>query len=440
MRAFLFPGQGSQRKGMGADLFTQYPEYVKKADAILGYSIEELCVADPEGRINFTAYTQPAIFVVSVLNYLEALKTDTAPDMTAGHSIGEYAALFAAGVFDFETGLRIVQKRAELMSKAEGGALAAVVGLSQDEVKARIAASQLAGIEIANINSPTQIVVGSKAETIQQFAKWSEGQPGRVITLRVSGAFHTSYMREAQLAFRGFLDNIVFSAPTLPVMSNYTAQAHRHDEMAVSLASHLANPVRWTECIENMLKAGVETFTEIGSKILTPMVNDIREHAVKHPVGISPATISDKPQSSAFCTYFGVKTPMVVGATGYGAAGAELVSALAGEGVLSFLDTYGQSLIAIENALQGLSAVGRYGVSLTYSRDTDFEEALITLCLQYAVRFIELRGYHEPTAALLRYRTEGGVDADGRPLARIMLRVSEPDTVTPFLESSVNGL
>ncbi|HEY8086005.1 MAG TPA: acyltransferase domain-containing protein, partial [Methylophilaceae bacterium] len=176
MRAFLFPGQGSQRKGMGADLFTQYPEYVKKADAILGYSIEELCVADPEGRINFTAYTQPAIFVVSVLNYLEALKTDTAPDMTAGHSIGEYAALFAAGVFDFETGLRIVQKRAELMSKAEGGALAAVVGLSQDEVKARIAASQLAGIEIANINSPTQIVVGSKAETIQQFAKWSEGQ------------------------------------------------------------------------------------------------------------------------------------------------------------------------------------------------------------------------------------------------------------------------
>jgi trans-AT polyketide synthase/acyltransferase/oxidoreductase domain-containing protein len=444
MKAFLFPGQGSQRKGMGADLFSKYPEYVKKADEILGYSIEELCMSDAENRLNYTAYTQPAIFVVSVLTYLDELKTAGRPDFVAGHSIGEYTALFAAEVFDFETGLRIVQKRAELMSKAEGGGLAAVIGLSQDEVEARIQVSNLPGIEIANINSPTQIVIGSRAETIQEFVKFSDGQSGRVVPLRVSGAFHTSYMREAQGAFHDFLDAITFRAPLIPVISNYTAQPHNLNDMPINLANHLANRVRWTQCIENMARAGVETFTEIGSKILTPMVNDIRDHLAKqsHHYSSEPIhqteTLSTT-ETPAFCTSFGFKKPMVVGSTGYGAAGVELISNLSRDGILSFLDTYRLSLTAIESALKLLSAdpelAGKYGVSLTFNPDSaDFDESLIVLCLRYAVRFVEVRGYFEPTAALLRYRSEGGVDDKDRPNNRIILRVTESDTVTPFLD------
>jgi trans-AT polyketide synthase/acyltransferase/oxidoreductase domain-containing protein len=283
MKAYLFPGQGSQKKGMGAELFPKYPEHVKKSDAILGYSIEELCVADPNNLLNFTTYTQPAIFVVSVLNYLEMLKTENRPGFAAGHSIGEYAALFAAEAFNFETGLQIVKKRAELMSQAEGGLLAAVIGLAQEEVEARITASGIAGIEIANINSPTQIVVGGPAQLVQDFVKFSEGQSGRVIPLKVSGAFHTSHMRQAQEAFRDFLSTITFSIPRIGVVSNYSARLHTQEEMAGNLANHLANRVRWTECIEHLLEAGVEDFTEIGSKILTPMVNDIRDSWVSKP-------------------------------------------------------------------------------------------------------------------------------------------------------------
>lgn len=439
MNAFLFPGQGSQRKGMGAELFAKYADHVRQADEILGYSIEELCVSDAGNRLNSTLYTQPAIFVVSVLNYLQALEATQQPDFAAGHSIGEYAALFAAKAFDFATGLRIVQKRAELMSKAEGGGLAAIVGLTLDEVKTRIQASGLSGIEIANINSPGQIVIGSKAEVIQQFAKFSEGQSGRIIPLKVSGAFHTSYMREAQTAFRTFLDGIDFQSPKIPVVSNYTARFHTVDEMAASLANHLANPVRWVECIEHLLQAGAETFTEIGSKILTPMVSDIREQWQKKP---APAPAGDQISASVgtslFCSKWGFSKPVVVGGSGYGAAGARLARELARHNILSFLDTCRLSLPKIESSLRLLNAdtsiAGKYGLSLTYHPDDDdADEALIDLCLAYQVRFIELRGYAEPTPALLRYRAQGGMDATGHPLNHMLLHVAEAGILESFL-------
>lgn len=446
MQALLFPGQGSQRKGMGAELFPKYPDYVKTADEILGYSIAELCVSDVENRLNLTAYTQPAIFVVSVLTYLDGLAATGRPDFVAGHSIGEYAALFVADVFDFSTGLRIVQKRAELMSRAQGGGLAAIIGLSLEEVEARIKASGLVGIEVANINSPAQIVIGAPTETIQQFAKFCEGQSGRVVILRVSGAFHTSYMREAQVAFGEFLATVAFNAPSIPVISNYTAGLHDRDAIATNLANHLANPVRWTACIERLVLSGVDTFTEVGSKILTPMVNDIRDHLAAHsqadpaPVAQQPVTppLAKVVETSAFCSSFGFSKPLMVGASGYGAAGIKLISNLAHSGVLSFLDTSGLSLEAIEHALKSLNAdagmIGKYGVSLDFQAESA-EEPLINLCLEYSVRYLEIRGYFEPTPALLRYRSAGGLDAQGRPLNRLILHATEAFVVDAFLAS-----
>lgn len=447
MKAFLFPGQGSQRKGMGAELFPKYPDYVKTADQILGYSIAELCLSDAENQINLTAYTQPAIFVVSVLTYLESLAATGRPDFVAGHSIGEYAALFVADVFDFATGLRIVQKRAELMSKAQGGGLAAIIGLSLEEVEARVTASGLAGIEIANINSPTQIVVGAPTETIQQFTKFSEGQSGRVVPLRVSGAFHTRYMREAQAIFGDFLATIAFNAPSIPVISNYTADLHSGDDIATNLANHLANPVRWTACIERLVLSGVDTFTEIGSRILTPMVNDIRDHLAlrtHHDLAVATSQPVMPPsaemiETSVFCTSFGFSKPLMVGASGYGAAGIKLISNLARDGVLSFLDTSGLSLEAIEHALKSLNAdssmIGKYGVSLDFHAESA-EEALISLCLEHSVRYLEVRGYFEPTPALLRYRSAGGMDTQGRSLNRVILHVAEASVVDTFLAAN----
>jgi len=450
MKAFIFPGQGSQRKGMGAELFAKYPDYVKQADDILGYSIEALCVDDKQQQLNFTAYTQPAIFVVSVLTYLEELESSGQPDSVAGHSIGEYAALFAAQVFEFDTGLRIVKKRAELMSQAEGSSLAAVVGLSKHELQSRIDDSHLFGIEIANINSPRQIVIGSSTAIIKKFASFCDDQAGRVIPLRVSGAFHTSHMREAQTAFREYLNTLTFSAPTIPVLANYTAQPHEHDQIADTLANHLANSVRWTECIEHMLADGIDTFVEVGSKILTPMINDIREHANMDAENISQNNEAEASEQSAskpqledisFCTKFGLKKPLIVGG-GNADIGVELISSLCREGVLSFLDTEKLSIADVESALSFLSSDTerntKFGVSMIYKGDDEFEERLVDLCLLYNVRFIELRSYLAPTPSILRYRKEGGVDKNDSPNNHIIIRVSETEMVTTFLSSSVD--
>ena len=136
MLAYLFPGQGSQKKGMGLSLFEHYPELVKEADAILGYSIEDLCLNDPDDLLKQTQYTQPALYVVNALSYLERIKEDgKEPDYVAGHSLGEYDALFAAGVFDFATGLKLAKRRGELMAEARNGGMAAVIGMKENEIR-----------------------------------------------------------------------------------------------------------------------------------------------------------------------------------------------------------------------------------------------------------------------------------------------------------------
>jgi trans-AT polyketide synthase, acyltransferase and oxidoreductase domains len=154
MTTYIFPGQGSQVKGMGADLFSAYPSHIQQADNILGYSIARLCLEDPDNQLNNTNYTQPALYIVNALSYLKKIQEDqTTPNYVAGHSLGEYSALFAAGVFDFETGLKLVQKRGELMHQATGGGMAAVIGLQNDAVDNVIKQNALSTISIANVNS-----------------------------------------------------------------------------------------------------------------------------------------------------------------------------------------------------------------------------------------------------------------------------------------------
>jgi len=168
--AVVFPGQGAQSKGMGKDLFAAYPEQTDKASEILGYSIRELCVDDPDNRLNQTQYTQPALYVVNALGLRQMQESGAVPadiDVLAGHSLGEYNALLAAGVFDFETGLRLVVERGRLMSQAAGGGMAAVVGLGADALRAALDEAGLQSVDLANFNTPSQIVISGPAADIE---------------------------------------------------------------------------------------------------------------------------------------------------------------------------------------------------------------------------------------------------------------------------------
>src|SRR5436305_5494221 len=168
MTVFLFPGQGSQRIGMGNTLFDEFKAITARADEILGYSIKELCLQDPHQQLGQTQFTQPALYVVNALSYLKKMKeAGQAPAYVSGHSLGEYNALFAAGAFDFETGLQLVKKRGELMSQATGGGMAAVIGFTLEQVDQILKEYGLTSIDIANYNTPTQIVLaGLKADIL----------------------------------------------------------------------------------------------------------------------------------------------------------------------------------------------------------------------------------------------------------------------------------
>lgn len=279
MLAYLFPGQGSQECGMGKGLFSRYPELVHQADDILGYSIEKLCLEDPNKHLNITLYTQPAIFVVNALHYLDKLdRTNLKPDYVAGHSLGEYNALWAANVFDFPTGLSLVKKRAELMHECVGGGMAAVMGLSSEKIKSTLQQHQLNNLSIANYNSYTQCVISGPSEDMTRaqpiFQKISDSV---FIPLKVSGAFHSPHMSHAQEKFNSYLDNHTFHAPTMPVLANVDAKPYHPAITKNNLAAQIASPVYWLNIMSNLLLHKDITMEEVGhGKILTGLVNRIR--------------------------------------------------------------------------------------------------------------------------------------------------------------------
>src|SRR5215469_5241071 len=177
MIAFVFPGQGSQKRGMGQGLFDEVREYAaveKDVDTILGYSLRKLCLEDADNRLKETQFTQPSLYVVNALHYYKAVSQGTRPGYLAGHSLGEYNALLAAGVFDFLTGLRLVKKRGELMAQAKNGGMGAVIGLGALMIAKVIRENGLANIDVANFNSPSQTVVSGRVDDIRRAGPFFE--------------------------------------------------------------------------------------------------------------------------------------------------------------------------------------------------------------------------------------------------------------------------
>ena len=273
---FLFPGQGAQSVGMGKDLFEQSPAaraLYEKADAILGYTISQICFAGPEDQLTRTLYAQTGIFVTS-LAALAALREKypaLTPSLVAGLSLGEFTALTVAGAISFEDALRLVQIRAEAMddaAKKNPGTMAFIMGLTIEQC---LAVAQEAGCEVANLNAPDQTVLSGTLRAIEQACKIAEAQGAkRAMPLKVGGAFHSSLMGEAKARLEAALSRTPIREPQCAFIPNVTAQrVSNPEEIRSLLAKQLTNSVQWVRTMATARESGITSFLEIGpGKIL----------------------------------------------------------------------------------------------------------------------------------------------------------------------------
>ncbi|MEC1488953.1 ACP S-malonyltransferase [Bacillus subtilis] len=287
MITYVFPGQGSQKQGMGSGLFDEFKELTDQADEILGYSIKRLCLENPYSNLNKTQFTQPALYVVNALSYLKKIKDEEVkPDFVAGHSLGEYNALFAAEAFDFKTGLQLVRKRGELMSLISNGGMAAVMGLNEEQVAKALKEYHLHDVDIANVNAPYQIVISGKKDEIEKAASLFETmtEVTMVLPLNVSGAFHSRYMNKVKEEFEEFLHAFYFSPPSIPVISNVYAKPYTYEFMKQTLADQINHSVKWTDSIRYLMKKGHMEFEEVGpGNVLTGLIHRIKKDAEAMP-------------------------------------------------------------------------------------------------------------------------------------------------------------
>ena len=266
---------------MGADLFGRYADWTAAADAVLGYSIRELCVDDPRSELGLTQFTQPALFVVNALIYRARLDDGAAPPaFVAGHSLGEYNALLAAGAFDFAMGLELVKQRGALMGRVSGGGMAAVIGMEPDRIQEVLAASEEGRrLDVANFNSFEQTVIaGPTADIAAVKARFETAGVRAFIPLKVSAPFHSRYMREPQKEFGGTLAAVSFRPPSIPVIANATARPYGADAVCDTLTSQIGSAVKWLDSMRFLLDHGVTEFVETGpGSVLTKLVAQIRK-------------------------------------------------------------------------------------------------------------------------------------------------------------------
>ena len=295
MNAYIFPGQGAQFSGMGLDLYENSPlaqELFEKANDILGFPITDVMFEGSAEDLKETKVTQPAIFLHSVI-LAKTLGDSFKPDMVAGHSLGEFSALVAAGALTFEDGLKLVSQRAQAMQKAcelQPSTMAAVLGLD-DEIVEKVCASTEGVVVAANYNCPGQLVISGEVEAINKACEaLKDAGARRALVLPVGGAFHSPLMEPAREELAAAIENTSFSKPNCPIYQNVTASAITDEnEIKANLISQLTAPVRWTQSVQQMVADGASHFTEVGpGKVLQGLVKKIHREAETTSATLAP--------------------------------------------------------------------------------------------------------------------------------------------------------
>jgi [acyl-carrier-protein] S-malonyltransferase len=286
MIAFLYPGQGSQKVGMGAELLESEPEflthYFAQAEAAAGLPIRRYCLEGPIESLTRTEVVQPALFAVSLALTDAARARGLQPDFAAGHSLGEYTAAVAAGAMSVEDGIELVSLRGRLMGEIQSerpGAMAAVIGLDPAELTDLCTRASDAGVvSLANLNSPTQIVVsGEEAAVERLMALAEEAGATRVVRLQVGAAFHSQLMEPVQAKMAKAMEDVAWSDPQVPLAANAVGGIIRTaDEVRDALVAQIASPVRWVDCVGALVEAGVTSYLEVGpGRVLSGLVRQI---------------------------------------------------------------------------------------------------------------------------------------------------------------------
>jgi trans-AT polyketide synthase/acyltransferase/oxidoreductase domain-containing protein len=480
MRAYVFPGQGSQFRGMGADVWHRFPDLVRIADEILGYSIRELCLEDPQNQLGRTEYTQPALYTVNALMYyMELEQQGRKPDYVAGHSLGEFNALLAAGVFDFATGLRIVQFRGELMGRAAGGGMAAVLGLNVDEVRAILAGHNLQQIDIANINSPSQIVIsGPQNVLVQAKPVFEQAGASNYVVLNVSGAFHSRYMETAKQQFAAYIRQFSFEDPTISVISNVEARPYTADLVQHNMVEQITSSVQWTDTIRYLMGKGVQDIIQIGpGSAVSKLVQAIQHQAqpliveelsgeqsavtlstitkeevhqknpsplsgtAAHPLSSSPRFSSERMGSAEFRQDYGARLAYVAGGMYGGISSVAMITELAKSGMVGFLGSGGLSVKEVEEAVlsirRELPVQQCWGLNVLHDPlHPQREEEMVQLMLRHRLNKMEAKGFLAMTPALVKYRVKGSFrKSDGAVVTShlVLAKCSRPEVAELFM-------
>lgn len=283
--ALMFPGQGSQYVGMGKDFYESYPEareFFKITDGVLGFSLSSIVFEGPEERLATTSICQPAVLTVSYIAFRILMKIKRERKLpfkirfALGHSLGEYTALISSGVIDFPSGVLLVYKRGRFMEEIQNGGMVAILGLPLEQIEEIV--KEIKGVEIANVNSPGQIVIAGIDDALKEAERKAKTKGAKAtVRLKVSIPSHSSYMRKAKERLREELRKIEFKKPKFPVVTNYSASPVADPiVLKESLIEQMTNRLRWDESIRNVIASGVETFIEIGpGKVLSGLVKRI---------------------------------------------------------------------------------------------------------------------------------------------------------------------